>query len=149
MNTRNSIFLKGVIKIKKNIFIALLVIGMVIFIIDFIDGTKAKVYDDIEIININSNNYLLENILKDNYLLIDSSFLEKSNEIDITLYNNSSKYNLYVTLDCENKDNYVIRTDINHLQVKSHEEKIGKIYIETIFKNDSDFIKCYLNMEKD
>lgn len=149
MNTRNSIFLKGVIKIKKNIFIALLVIGMVIFIIDFIDGTKAKVYDDIEIININSNNYLLENILKDNYLLIDSSFLEKSNEIDITLYNNSSKYNLYVTLDCENKDNYVIRTDINHLQVKSYEEKIGKIYIETIFKNDSDFIKCYLNMEKD
>lgn len=137
------------IKIKKSIFIALLVIGMVIFIIDFIDGTKAKVYDDIEIININSNNYLLENILKDNYLLIDSSFLEKSNEIDITLYNNSSKYNLYVTLDCENKDNYVIRTDINHLQVKSHEEKIGKIYIETIFKNDSDFIKCYLNMEKD
>ena len=137
------------IKIKKSIFIALLVIGIVIFIIDFIDGTKAKIYDDIEIINIDSNNYLLENILKDNYLLIDSSFLEKSNEIDITLYNNSSKYNLYVTLDCENKDNYVIRTDINYLQIKSHEEKIGKIDIETISNNDSDFIKCYLNTEKD
>lgn len=137
------------IKIKKSIFIALLVIGIVIFIIDFIDGTQAKIYDDIEIINIDSNNYLLENILKDNYLLIDSSFLEKSNEIDITLYNNSSKYNLYVTLDCENKDNYVIRTDINHLQVKSQEEKIGKIDIETISNNNSDFIKCYLNTEKD
>ena len=97
---------------KRGIFITLIAIIILFSFFFFLDGSKAKVYDDIIISDISSSNVQLNNILKNNYLLIDSSLLDKTNEIDLTLYNNSLKYDFYATLSCNENENYVIKSDL-------------------------------------
>lgn len=133
---------------KKGIFIFLSSVLILFSFFYFIEGSKAKVYDDVVITDVESENVLLNNILKDNYLLIDTFFLKKSNNVELTLYNNSLKYNLYVSIECEKNDNYIIRTDINHMLIKSHEYKKSSLNIEQVNNMDSEFIKCYLKEEK-
>lgn len=133
---------------KKGIFIFLSSVLILFSFFYFIEGSKAKVYDDVVITDVESENILLNNILKDNYLLIDTSFLKKSNNVELTLYNNSLKYNLYVSIECEKNDNYIIRTDINHMLIKSHEYKKSSLNIEQVNNMDLEFIKCYLKEEK-
>lgn len=133
---------------KKGIFIFLSSVLILFSSFYFIEGSKAKVYDDVVITDVESENILLNNILKDNYLLIDTSFLKKSNNVELTLYNNSLKYNLYVSIECEKNDNYIIRTDINHMLIKSHEYKKSSLNIEQVNNMDLEFIKCYLKEEK-
>lgn len=133
---------------KKGIFIFLSSVLILFSFFYFIEGSKAKVYDDVVITDVESENVLLNNILKDNYLLIDTSFLKKSNNVELTLYNNSLKYNLYVSIECEKNDNYIIRTDINHMLIKSHEYKKSSLNIEQVNNKDLEFIKCYLKEEK-
>lgn len=133
---------------KKGIFIFLSSVLILFSFFYFIEGSKAKIYDDVVITDVESENILLNNILKDNYLLIDTSFLKKSNNVELTLYNNSLKYNLYVSIECEKNDNYIIRTDINHMLIKSHEYKKSSLNIEQVNNMDSEFIKCYLKEEK-
>lgn len=133
---------------KKGIFIFLSSVLILFSFFYFIEGSKAKIYDDVVITDVESENVLLNNILKDNYLLIDTSFLKKSNNVELTLYNNSLKYNLYVSIECEKNDNYIIRTDINHMLIKSHEYKKSSLNIEQVNNMDSEFIKCYLKEEK-
>lgn len=133
---------------KKGIFIFFSSVLILFSFFYFIEGSKAKVYDDVVITDVESENVLLNNILKDNYLLIDTSFLKKSNNVELTLYNNSLKYNLYVSIECEKNDNYIIRTDINHMLIKSHEYKKSSLNIEQVNNMDSEFIKCYLKEEK-
>lgn len=133
---------------KKGIFIFLSSVLILFSFFYFIEGSKAKVYDDVVITDVESENVLLNNILKDNYLLIDTSFLKKSNNVELTLYNNSLKYNLYVSIECEKNDNYIIRTDINHMLIKSHEYKKSSLNIEQVNNMDLEFIKCYLKEEK-
>ena len=129
---------------KKGIFIFLSSVLILFSFFYFIEGSKAKIYDDVVITDVESENILLNNILKDNYLLIDTSFLKKSNNVELTLYNNSLKYNLYVSIGCEKNDNYIIITDINHMLIKSHEYKKSSLNIEQVNNMDSEFIKCYL-----
>ncbi len=133
---------------KKGIFIFFSSVLILFSFFYFIEGSKAKIYDDVVITDVESENVLLNNILKDNYLLIDTSFLKKSNNVELTLYNNSLKYNLYVSIECEKNDNYIIRTDINHMLIKSHEYKKSSLNIEQVNNMDSEFIKCYLKEEK-
>ncbi len=133
---------------KKGIFIFFSSVLILFSFFYFIEGSKAKVYDDVVITDVESENVLLNNILKDNYLLIDTSFLKKSNNVELTLYNNSLKYNLYVSIECEKNDNYIIRTDINHMLIKSHEYKKSSLNIEQVNNMDLEFIKCYLKEEK-
>lgn len=133
---------------KKGIFIFLSSVLILFSFFYFIEGSKAKIYDDVVITDVESENVLLNNILKDNYLLIDTSFLKKSNNVELTLYNNSLKYNLYVSIECEKNDNYIIRTDINHMLIKSHEYKKSSLNIEQVNNMDLEFIKCYLKEEK-
>lgn len=133
---------------KKGIFIFLSSVLILFSFFYFIEGSKAKIYDDVVITDVESENILLNNILKDNYLLIDTSFLKKSNNVELTLYNNSLKYNLYVSIECEKNDNYIIRTDINHMLIKSHEYKKSSLNIEQVNNMDLEFIKCYLKEEK-
>lgn len=133
---------------KKGIFIFLSSVLILFSFFYFIEGSKAKIYDDVVITDVESENILLNNILKDNYLLIDTSFLKKSNNVELTLYNNSLKYNLYVSIECEKNDNYIIRTDINHMLIKSHEYKKSSLNIEQVNNKDLEFIKCYLKEEK-
>lgn len=133
---------------KKGIFIFLSSVLILFSFFYFIEGSKAKVYDDVVMTDVESENVLLNNILKDNYLLIDTSFLKKSNNVELTLYNNSLKYNLYVSIECEKNDNYIIRTDINHMLIKSHEYKKSSLNIEQVNNMDLEFIKCYLKEEK-
>lgn len=133
---------------KKGIFIFFSSVLILFSFFYFIEGSKAKVYDDVVITDVESENILLNNILKDNYLLIDTSFLKKSNNVELTLYNNSLKYNLYVSIECEKNDNYIIRTDINHMLIKSHEYKKSSLNIEQVNNMDLEFIKCYLKEEK-
>lgn len=133
---------------KKGIFIFLFSVLILFSFFYFIEGSKAKIYDDVVITDVESENILLNNILKDNYLLIDTSFLKKSNNVELTLYNNSLKYNLYVSIECEKNDNYIIRTDINHMLIKSHEYKKSSLNIEQVNNMDSEFIKCYLKEDK-
>lgn len=133
---------------KKGIFIFLSSVLILFSFFYFIEGSKAKIYDDVVITDVESENILLNNILKDNYLLIDTSFLKKSNNVELTLYNNSLKYNLYVSIECEKNYNYIIRTDINHMLIKSHEYKKSSLNIEQVNNMDLEFIKCYLKEEK-
>ena len=133
---------------KKGIFIFFSSVLILFSFFYFIEGSKAKIYDDVVITDVESENVLLNNILKDNYLLIDTSFLKKSNNVELTLYNNSLKYNLYVSIECEKNDNYIIRTDVNHMLIKSHEYKKSSLNIEQVNNMDSEFIKCYLKEEK-
>ena len=133
---------------KKGIFVTLIVIIILFSFFYFIDGSKAKVYDDIIIQNVSSSNAYLNNILKDNYLLIDSSLLDKTNEIDLTLYNNSLKYDLYATLRCDENENYVIKTDLYRKIIKGHETMSSKMIIDVTNDIDSEFIKCYVGTEK-
>lgn len=133
---------------KKGIIIFLSSVLILFSFFYFIEGSKAKIYDDVVITDVESENILLNNILKDNYLLIDTSFLKKSNNVELTLYNNSLKYNLYVSIECEKNDNYIIRTDINHMLIKSHEYKKSSLNIEQVNNMDLEFIKCYLKEEK-
>ena len=133
---------------KKGIFIFLSSVLILFSFFYFIEGSKAKIYDDVVITDVESENILLNNILKDNYLLIDTSFLKKSNNVELTLYNNSLKYNLYVSIECEKNDNYIIITDINHMFIKSHEYKKSSLNIEQVNNMDSEFIKCYLKEDK-
>ncbi len=133
---------------KKGIFIFLSSVLILFSFFYFIEGSKAKIYDDVVITDVESENILLNNILKDNYLLIDTSFLKKSNNVELTLYNNSLKYNLYVSIGCEKNDNYIIITDINHMLIKSHEYKKSSLNIEQVNNMDSEFIKCYLKEDK-
>lgn len=133
---------------KKGIIIFLSSVLILFSFFYFIEGSKAKVYDDVVITDVESENVLLNNILKDNYLLIDTSFLKKSNNVELTLYNNSLKYNLCVSIECEKNDNYIIRTDINHMLIKSHEYKKSSLNIEQVNNMDLEFIKCYLKEEK-
>ena len=100
--------------------------------------------EDIIIKDVNSPNIHLNNILKDNYLLIDSSLLDKVNTIDILLYNSAKKYDLYVTLDCNNSDSYIVKTNLNHYLIKSHESVRESIVIEQVENLETDFIKCYI-----
>lgn len=133
---------------KKGMFITLVIVIILFSFFYFIEGSKAKVYDDVVISNVYSSNVRLNNILKDNYLLIDSSFLDKTNQIDLKLYNNSLKYDLYATLRCDENENYVIKTDIYRKIIKGHEMTNGKIIIDVTKDIDSEFIKCYLDVER-
>lgn len=133
---------------KKGIFVTLIVIIILFSFFYFIDGSKAKVYDDVVISDVSSSNVQLNNILKDNYLLIDSAFLDKTNEIDLTLYNNSLKYDLYATLRCDENENYVIKTDMYRKIIKGHEIISSKMIIDVTNDIDSEFIKCYVGIEK-
>ena len=127
---------------RKNIFITLIVILIVVVSMMFFEGSKAIMQDDIIIKDINTPNIHLNNILKDNYLLIDSSLLDKVNTIDILLYNSSKKYDLYMTLDCNSSDSYIVKTNLNHYLIKSHESVRESIVIEQIDNLETDFIKC-------
>ena len=129
---------------RKNIFITLIVILIVVVSIMFFEGSKAIMNEDIIIKDVNSPNIHLNNILKDNYLLIDSSLLDKVNIIDILLYNSAKKYDLYVTLDCNNSDSYIVKTNLNHYLIKSHESVRESIVIEQVENLETDFIKCYI-----
>lgn len=129
---------------RKNIFITLIVILIVVVSIMFFEGSKAIMNEDIIIKDVNSPNIHLNNILKDNYLLIDSSLLDKVNTIDILLYNSAKKYDLYVTLDCNNSDSYIVKTNLNHYLIKSHESVRESIVIEQVENLETDFIKCYI-----
>ncbi len=133
---------------KKGMFITLIVVIILISFFYFIDGSKAKVYDDVVISDVSSSNVQLNNILKDNYLLIDSAFLDSTNEIDLTLYNNSLKYDLYATIRCDENENYVIKTDLYRKTIKSHEYTNSKMIIDVTKNIDSEFIKCSLDVEK-
>ena len=126
----------------------LTIIGIVFIFFIFLEGSKAKVIDDVVIKDASSPNIYLNNILKDNYLLVDSSLLDKSNEIDITLYNNSDKYDLYVTLTCNESDNFIIKTDLFRKTIKSHEYLYSKMIIDVVNKNDSEYIKCSIKVDK-
>ncbi len=129
---------------RKNIFITLIVILIVVVSIMFFEGSKAIMNEDIIIKDVNSPNIHLNNILKDNYLLIDSSLLDKVNTIDILLYNSAKKYDLYVTLDCNNSDSYIVKTNLNHYLIKSRESVRESIVIEQVENLETDFIKCYI-----
>lgn len=129
---------------RKNIFITLIVILIVVVSMMFFEGSKAIMQDDIIIKDINTPNIHLNNILKDNYLLIDSSLLDKVNTIDILLYNSSKKYDLYMTLDCNSSDSYIVKTNLNHYLIKSHESVRESIVIEQIDNLETNFIKCYI-----
>ena len=104
-------------------------------------------HEDIIIKDVNSPNVHLNNILKDNYLLIDSSLLDSVNKIDILLYNSAKKYDLYATLDCNNTDSYIIRSNLNHYLIKSHESIRETIVIEQVDDLETDFIKCYIRTD--
>lgn len=129
---------------EKNIFITLIVILIVVVSMMFFEGSKSIMHEDIIIKDVNSPNVHLNNILKDNYLLIDSSLLDSVNKIDILLYNSAKKYDLYVTLDCNNTDSYIIRSNLNHYLIKSHENIRETIVIEQVDDLETDFIKCYM-----
>ena len=133
---------------KRGIFITLIAIIILFSFFFFLDGSKAKVYDDIIISDISSSNVQLNNILKNNYLLIDSSLLDKTNEIDLTLYNNSLKYDFYATLSCNENENYVIKSNLYRKIIKGHENITGKMIIDVTNDIDSEFIKCYINVER-
>ena len=129
---------------KKNIFITLIVILIVVVSMMFFEGSKSIMHEDIIIKDVNSPNVHLNNILKDNYLLIDSSLLDSVNKIDILLYNSAKKYDLYVTLDCNNSDSYIVKTNLNHYLIKSRESVRESIVIEQVENLETDFIKCYI-----
>ena len=132
---------------RKNIFITLIVILIVVVSMTFLDGSKAIIHDDVIIKDIDSSNSNLNNILKDNYLLIDSTFLDKVNYIDISIYNSSKKYSFYITLECNNTESYIIRSKLNHYLIKSYENIKENIVIEQLKDTDTDFIKCYIKTE--
>lgn len=134
---------------KKNIFITLIVILIVVVSMMFFEGSKSIMHEDIIIKDVNSPNVHLNNILKDNYLLIDSSLLDSVNKIDILLYNSAKKYDLYATLDCNNTDSYIIRSNLNHylIKSKSHESIRETIVIEQVDDLETDFIKCYIRTD--
>ena len=77
---------------KKNIFITLIVILIVVVSMMFFEGSKSIMHEDIIIKDVNSPNVHLNNILKDNYLLID--FIGRwhlGTDINMNYYNQLDK----------------------------------------------------------
>lgn len=134
--------------ISKNIilnvfcFIAILVLAFYM-----ITPSKSTKESDIVIASITSSNSKLKNILKDNYLLIDSSYLKKYNEIKLLIKNNSYDYDFYVDIDCSDIASYSIYSDIDHLLIKANTEVSSNLMIDVLENTENEFLKCYLKYD--
>lgn len=132
--------------INKKLFIYIIIIIIFLLLI-FISLEKKDNLEDIEIVSLISSNIKLNNIKKDNYLLIDPSYLNKSNEIILTIKNNSYKYDFYINLECDNIDSYQVYSNINHYYIKSNSSIISSVIIDKLDDINEEFIKCYIKNE--
>lgn len=138
----------GHMNINKNMILSVFgFIAILVLAFYMITPSKSTPESDIVITSITSSNSKLKNILKDNYLLIDSSYLKKYNEIKLLIKNNSNDYDFYVDIDCNDIASYSIYSDIDHLLIKANTEVSSNLMIDVLENTENEFLKCYLKYD--